>query len=46
MSRVAPNQKLATWVRIRPLSGMPSGMMQSKAEMRSVATISRRLPRS
>ena len=33
-------------MRTSPLRGMPLGMMQSKAEMRSVATKSRRSPRS
>ena len=40
------NQNRLIAVRILPLPGMPLGMTQSKAEMRSVATISSASPRS
>src|ERR1051325_4236522 len=40
------NQKCEICVSTSPLRGMPLGMMQSKAEMRSVATSRRRSPRS
>jgi hypothetical protein len=40
------NQKWDSWVSTSPLRGMPLGMMQSKAEMRSVATNSNASPRS
>ena len=39
MPRRRSNQKSDICVRTRPLPGMPWGRMQSKAEMRSVATI-------
>ena len=38
---VLPNQKLLIWHSISPLPGIGSGRTTSKAESRSVATISR-----
>ena len=43
---VASNQKADIWVSTQPLSGMPLGSTTSKADTRSVATSSRRSPRS
>ena len=40
------NQKWEICVSTSPLRGMPLGMMQSNAEMRSVATMSSESPRS
>src|SRR5205823_5533897 len=40
------NQKKEIWVSTSPFRGMPLGMMQSKAEMRSLATSSKRSPKS
>ena len=44
---VCSNHHADIWLSTLPLSGMPVGRMESNAEMRSVATISRRpSPRS
>ena len=40
------NQKLDSWVRILPLSGIPGERTTSKAEIRSLATRSKEWPRS
>ena len=37
---VRANQKLDTWVSTRPLPGIGVGKMTSKAEMRSLVTMS------
>ncbi len=43
---VRSNHHADIWFSTLPLSGIPVGRMTSKAEMRSVATISSRSPRS